>query len=226
MATKKKKRPVSATFAVVMGDIVGSQSSESKTALSRVFNSAVAAANKKFRSVLVSPLTITLGDEFQGLAKNTSLGFDIVTDLRLSLLCNNVSCRFVLGTTKLDTKVNPAKAWNMMGEGLAQARKRLNDKSDANAYRFSIGGDLARQRLLDAIGLSLTTVEQRWTPTQLEYVQLRRKVDAVIRISSRLHIKPRSVYKVLEAAEWKYYTGQRDAILFALSTLDEGFGMS
>ncbi len=43
-----------------------------------------------------------------------------------------------------------------MGDGLAQARSKLNDKREPNVYRFSLYDDPSRQRLLDAVGLSLT----------------------------------------------------------------------
>ena len=56
------------TYAVVMGDLVASEAATSRRALHRVFNAAIDDVNAAQRATLVSPLTITLGDEFQGLA--------------------------------------------------------------------------------------------------------------------------------------------------------------
>lgn len=79
--------------------------------------------------------------------------------LRLRLLVADVSCRFVIGTTQLETPVNPKEAWNMMGSGLAEARDKLNDKRATNAYRFSLPGEPLVESLLDAVGDSHTHVE-------------------------------------------------------------------
>jgi hypothetical protein len=221
MAFPKESRPkATTTLAVIMGDIVDSEKSESRRALSKIFNSAIATANKNFKKLLASPLTITLGDEFQGLVESTSAGFEIIANLRLNLLARGVSCRFVLGEVHLDTEINPNNAWNMMGEGLAPARAKLNDKQDSNVYRFLIQKNPPLERLLNATGDSLSMVEKDWTGTQLKYVLLRRELETVDRVASRLGISGRSVYKVLEAANWAYYAEQKAAILFALSYLD------
>jgi hypothetical protein len=219
MAEKREPHPVS-NLTVIMGDIVDSEKSDSRQALSRTFNFNITAANRRFRKYLASPLTITLGDEFQGLVINAAKSFEIIADIRINLLAQGVRCRFVLGTVDLDTKVNPKNAWNMMGDGLAQARAKLNDKRDSNAYRFSMPSNPPIARLLGAVGNSLTIVEEQWTATQLEYIQLIRSRKAVIKVSAPLGISKRSVYKVLEAAKWRYHAKQRSAILFALSSFD------
>jgi hypothetical protein len=227
----KARHSSSSTFAVVMGDIVDSEKASSSRTLSRKFNSAITIANSKFEDSLASPLTITLGDEFQGLSRSATRGFEIITNLRFELLRKKVSCRFVLGIVDLKTEVNSDKAWNMMGAGFAQARKRLNEKSDPNAYRFSIDNgstekESPTQRLLNAVGISLTMVEGQWTETQQRYIQLRQSNNSAEQIAKRLMIGPRSYYKVLEAAKWHYHTEQREAILYALAVIDQELKMS
>jgi hypothetical protein len=223
---KFSKTAINSKFAVVMGDIIDSEQHRSGGALSHEFNSSVRATNRKYHTSIASPLTITLGDEFQGLVRKMTKGFEIIVKLRSDLLERGVNCRFVLGIVRLDTKVNTKNAWNMMGDGLAQARDKLNDKRDRNVYRFSIYDDPSRQLLFDAIGLSLTTIEEGWTPTQRHYVQLQKELDSVNDVASRLGVGSRSVYKVLEAANWTYYQHQEKAILSALSRLDEEYEMA
>jgi hypothetical protein len=212
-------------FAVVMGDIVNSEKNKSKAVLSRKFNAAVTAVNKKFQKSLASPLTITLGDEFQGLAIGTCEGFALLGELRLALLEKDIDCRLVLGSVKLDTKLNRMAAWNMMGDGLASARRTLNDKSNPNAYRFSLPYHTVYERLLNAAGLSLTIVEERWTSTQMKYFRMNQGVDSVSDTARKLDIAERTLYKVLEAARWRYYNEQHEAIAFALRALDRELGM-
>ena len=92
--------------AVVMGDIVGSEAISDRARLYKLFNEAVDTANSRFRTLLLSPLTITLGDEFQGLAPDLMSAFAVVCRLRLALLQENVGCRFVIGRVVLETPIN------------------------------------------------------------------------------------------------------------------------
>ncbi|MEJ0024544.1 MAG: SatD family protein [Rhizomicrobium sp.] len=223
MARATTSRTARQTLAVVMGDIIDSEGQRAGGDLSREFNSAIRAANKKYRAALLSPLTITLGDEFQGLVREMAKGFEIITKLRSDLLEKSVNCRFVLGIARLDTKINTENAWNMMGDGLAQARSKLNDKREPNVYRFSLYDDPSRQRLLDAVGLSLTAIEEEWTPTQRRYIRLNRR-SSIGKTARDMGVGIRSVYKVLEAAKWAYYKKQKEAIEFALSSLDQENG--
>jgi hypothetical protein len=204
-----------------MGDIIGSETNRLGGALSEKFNVAVDAANKRFHADLLSPLTITLGDEFQGFAGKLTEGFRILVKVRADLLETNVECRFVLGLAYLDTHVNRRSAWNMMGEGLAKARDKLNDKRDPNVYRFSIINDPGQQRLLDAVGFALTRVERRWTDKQRRYAYFHySKEETIEQVAERFKVSPRAVYKVLAAGETDYYNAQKKAVMDALSFME------
>lgn len=211
-------------LAVVMGDLVASEASASLKATHQAFNKAVAGANKKFAPV--SPLTITLGDEFQGLASTLASAWEIVTTLRLRLLQDGLRCRFVVGFARIETPINPERAWNMMGPGLAQARERLNRKHPENAYRFSLPEDDLLQSLLDAVGDSLTQVEAGWTATQLKYYVASRGERTNAKISAALGISERGLYKVLRAAHADFHSRQSDVTANALAALDKRYGLA
>jgi hypothetical protein len=52
--------------------------------------------NRKFSKKLVSPLTITLGDEFQGIAKSLKNSILIIISLEEHILKNNAFLHFVM----------------------------------------------------------------------------------------------------------------------------------
>jgi len=215
----------SQSFAVLMGDLIGSERARSVTAVHRAFNKAIATANKSYAKSIASPLTITLGDEFQGLLSTLTHAWDVASELRLGLLVANVSCRFVIGTAQLETPLNRKEAWNMMGNGLAEARDKLNDKRTGSVYRFSLPQETIVESLLDAVGDSLTEVERGWTPTQLEYYSGARdgsRTNAAIARS--FGVTPRSLYKVLHAARAEFHRRQSAVLRRALTTLDERYG--
>lgn len=214
------------SFAVLMGDLVGSERARSVEAVHRTFNKAIVSANKRYAESIESPLTITLGDEFQGLLRTLLNAWSVASELRLNLLVANVSCRFVIGTTQLETPVNPKEAWNMMGSGLSAAREKLNDKRTSNAYRFSLPGETILEPLLDAAGDSLTEVELGWTTTQLKYYSSVRDASRTNAKTARsLGVTPRSLYKVLHAARAEFHRRQSAIIRRALTGLDERYGL-
>lgn len=218
------KRP---TYAVLMGDIVASEQAPSRRETHRVFNKAIARANKRHAEAIASPLTITLGDEFQGLLTGLAKAWDLAAELRLALLSDAVPCRFVLGAATLDTPLNPARAWNMMGEGLARAREKLDDKRSANAFRFSFPDDPVIEPLLDAAGDALTQTELGWTETQRRYFHSSRGAGrSIARIAKDFGVSERSVYKVLNAAHADFHGRQSEAIRQALTHLDKQHGLT
>lgn len=210
--------------AIVMGDIVGSSKAESTKELHRKFNRGVVKLNKKFSNAIVSPLTITLGDEFQGLADSLTSAFSIIHEARLYFLNQKIRTRFVLGRGAIETPVNTERAWNMMGPGLSEARRRLNDKKEPSAYRFSFPEKPVLQDNLNTFGYTLTEVEGGWTETQREYVSyvLANSDRTYAEIARKLKVSERNVYKVLRAAKTDLYARQLRSIQSTLEHLSVG----
>ncbi len=214
------------TYAVLMGDLVGSERAASPKTMHHVFNLAVDAANQRYHARISSPLTITLGDEFQGLLPTLVDAWDVAAAIRLQLLRASVACRFVIGLVELDTPLNPDRAWNMMGPGLGVARDKLNEKRAENAYRFSLPDEPLVEPLLDAIGDGLTQVELGWTATQLTYyAETRDSSRTNVEIAEALKVTPRSLYKVLHAARADFHTRHSTVLRTALARLDGRYGL-
>jgi SatD family (SatD) len=216
----------SAVYAILMGDIVGSESAHSIKTVHRAFNKAIDSANETHAANIASPLTITLGDEFQGLLTGLAHAWDVAAALRIRLLVADVSCRFVIGAAELQTPLNTKQAWNMMGGGLAAARDKLNDKRTRNAYRFSLSGEPIIESLLDAVGDALTETEVKWTPTQLGYYAKGLSGNRTnAELAKSLGVTARSLYKVLRAARAEFHRRQSEVVRSALRGLDERYGL-
>lgn len=213
-------------FAVLMGDIVGSERSPAIRAVYRAFNKAVDSANENHAAQIASPLTITLGDEFQGLLRTLVHAWDVAVTLRIQLLVANVSCRFVIGAAELETPLNTKQAWNMMGGGLSAARDKLNDKRSSSAYRFSLPGEPVVESLMDGLGDALTETELDWTSTQLRYYsKSRESKTTTAELAAELGITARSLYKVLHAARAEFHERQSRVLRSALGALDQRYGL-
>jgi hypothetical protein len=214
------------TVAVIMGDLVGSQRAASPEQLHAQFNAAVQAQNRQRSLALISPLTITLGDEFQGLATSFVMAAEIVRAIRLDLLANAIDCRFAIGSARLRTPVNVEKAWNMMGPGLSEARAKLNEKRSDTVYCFSIPDEPVLATLLDACGATLTMLERNWTDTQRHDIQALIGGESPGEIAKRRRVSVHTVYKVRNSGHYDLYRVQWQAISDAMSSFDRNASTS
>ncbi|WP_245842030.1 MULTISPECIES: SatD family protein [Sphingomonas] len=213
----------SRTYAVVMGDLVASEAATSRRALHRVFNAAIDDVNAAQRATLVSPLTITLGDEFQGLAETLADAIRIARRVRFALMAQDVACRVLVGEVAIDTPVNPDRAWNMMGDGLARARSMLDRKRDTSLYLFALNRRPKDELNLLAMGAGLTAIERRWTARQREDILATLDGSSVEEIAARRGVSTHSVYKVRTAGQNDAYQLLWEAVGNTLSSIDFGW---
>jgi hypothetical protein len=210
---------------IIMGDLVSSQSTPSVHRLHQVFNRVVDEVNDQEGAKFVSPLTITLGDEFQGVCSNLSDGLVIMRLLRAKMLLADVECRFVLGVIALETPVNHERAWNMMGKGLASTRKRLAEKRDINAYRFVLPDHPVVQGLMETVGAALSDIERTWTSRQ-RHIILSTASETISEIVERLGISTPTYYKIRRAGKFDLYEQEWHALTAAVEGLDREYGLA
>ena len=214
------------TCAVVMGDLVQSETSFAPDRLHDIFNKQVTDQNHIAANSLISPLTITLGDEFQGLVRNLTDALPIVQALRLGLLNQGIDCRFVIGLVTIRTPINRQRAWNMMGDGLSHARALLNEKDDSTFYRFSLPKMNALAAGLDGLGVGLTLIEKNWTPTQRQIVTAQVSDLSVLQIAKARGVSHHNIYKVRIAANYDAYRRQWLAAQIMLGQIDRETGLT
>ncbi len=212
-------------YVAIMGDIVGSEKAADVEQLHVQFNRAVNESNAEGAQVLTSPLTITLGDEFQGLVNSLSAAFSLARKLRFKLLEDQIACRFAIGLVDLKSPINDQRAWNMMGEGLSQTRSKLNDKRAISFYRFALGGEPLLEPNLEALGVALSTIERRWTDRQ------RRDIGAFLaganasELARQRNVSVHSIYKVRSSGDFDAYLLIFQTIMEVLSHLDRQNGL-
>jgi hypothetical protein len=159
------------TMIVLMADIVGSTKKRSKLLMAD-FKNSVAYVNVTDKKHILSPLTITLGDEFQGVVKDVYGAFKVMFDLELSLmrLKRSFKLRYVIQEGRIDTKLNRTKAYEMLGPGLTAARKQLNAMKSSKT-RFKIA--LSDQALAAQLALAMNSyqgITDQWTTAQQKVV--------------------------------------------------------
>lgn len=206
--------------AVIMGDLVSSESSLPMDLLHREFNSAVDGQNRDSSAAMLSPLTITLGDEFQGIVKSLTESLKVARALRLKLLKEEIDCRFVIGLVDLKTPINSEKAWNMMGPGLSKARGKLNEKKANQFYRFSILQDPTIEVTLEALGASLSNIERDWTKQQCQDISALLSGMTPTELARERGVSVHSIYKVRNSGNYELYKMLWNAVEVSLLKLD------
>jgi hypothetical protein len=111
---------------VLMADIIDSRKNDQNELMLK-FRNVTEEINKSHKKGILSPMTITLGDEFQGVVKNISAAINLILELEEKLMLNNAGfkLRYVLYEGKIDTPINDKIAYGMLGEGLTKAREAL-----------------------------------------------------------------------------------------------------
>ncbi len=113
-------------YLIVMADIIASRQLDQAVGMTH-FQQLVTSVNRECKSALLSPLTITLGDEFQGILKENSGLPKLVFELeeQALMLGAGFKLRYVFYEGIIDTPINHEVAYGMMGAGLTNARAQL-----------------------------------------------------------------------------------------------------
>lgn len=161
---------------LLMGDIVGSSEYPGGAeALMRQFQKIVASVNSGLSDDLLSPLTITLGDEFQGIPASPAAAARCILLLEEIRIAREAHfrTRYVIHEGEVETPINPARAHGMLGPGLTEARELLEaSKGQTRLARVTVSlrDDDRADFLHDALRLALYFID-RWDEDDYPYVR-------------------------------------------------------
>lgn len=148
-----------------MGDIVGSSSYEASKLRSE-FMRIVSSCNRALKRQILSPYTVTLGDEFQGVARSLRGLLEAIFYLEeISLQKRSTfKIRYVGLYGEIDTSINRMRAHGMMGAGLARARELLTAKRRTKPrFQFELP-DPRMTKELNRLFTAIDGIMGRWDP--------------------------------------------------------------
>lgn len=149
---------------VIMGDVTSSRNFSGR-AVQEYLQEAVDHANSGKPSDILSPLTVTLGDEFQGIARDFRTLCELVFRLQHWRLEKHVpfELHYSLVRGELDTDINPDIAHGMLGQALSRARQLVSSKV-RNRPRYNIDtGNMTTTMMMNELFLVLEGLENRWS---------------------------------------------------------------
>jgi len=116
-------------YYILMGDVIGSRRHNAR-ALAKQLGALIARCNHALGPKTLSPYTVTLGDEFQGVSTSLFGVVETIVWLEEAILRSGYEFKlhYVAHWGEIDTPINPLIAHGMMGPGLTRARAVLTEK--------------------------------------------------------------------------------------------------
>lgn len=164
---------------ILMADVIGSGEHPASN-LATHLKATTIAANRQFSASLSSPLTVTLGDEFQGLCCDLSSGVELILWLEHRLRQKPLQAagspqpyalRYVLHVGAVETPINPKNAHGMLGSGLTRARQLLEaHRRGAPRIQIALPDTRLATRLQDLFGV-LTNLTDDFKPDDFAFIE-------------------------------------------------------
>jgi len=148
---------------------------------------------------IVSPYTITLGDEFQAVFDEADHLF--VQMLKIMAALHPVTVRFSLGIGSIDTPLNTEQAIGMDGPAFHRARKGIEILKE-NGFLFGIRSEDNEGLMLKILNNSLQLLSKQmrgWNKTRIKILYMLKEGCDYKVISDELDISRTAFYKNKEA---------------------------
>jgi hypothetical protein len=139
-------------YLILMGDVVGSRKKNQLTLINS-FKETIHAVNKEKKNDFLSPMTITLGDEFQSIIDNLPAALSIILKIEEKIAAGgkDFKLRYILEEGEIETPLNSKIAYGMLGSGLTSAREHLESSKNTTArFTFHLADKKRNKALNDA----------------------------------------------------------------------------
>jgi hypothetical protein len=171
---------------------------------------------------LISPLTITLGDEFQGLTNTMENGIKTIFDVEEIIIDKqyDFKLRYVLAYGKIDTAINNKIAYEMLGEGLTKARKDLNSLKNKDP-RFLIRlskYEEKKEQFLNKAFLIYQNFVDSWKEKDLEIVKEFLLHEDYKIVAQNVNINQSNAWRRKKSLNIQEYKNIKEIILFILNS--------
>lgn len=199
---------------ILMADIVGSSKQKGDT-LMKDFKKAVAFINDRYEKKILSPLTITLGDEFQGVVKDAPTALQAIFDLEAYIMNLKApfQLRFVIQEGEIQTNLNRLRAHEMLGPGLTEARSHLLEmKTSKRRYLIQLE-NRSLSETLNKLFVVLQGIVDRWTLAQQRIVVAFLELEDYRKVAKKLKKDPSTIWRRKRSVMMEEYTNLRTVMV-------------
>lgn len=202
---------------VLIGDIDASKkiATANRPQIQKKLDHSFTKLNKKLSDYLLSPLLLTIGDEFQAVAKSPLDMWIIVTALNSISHELGIRFRFAISHGELLTSINRQAPLKMDGPVFWKARELIEMKN--RRYNFSIEGDPLNSTLM-TLGFALEEIENSWTKVQTQYISyfLDEEGRNASDVARHFNKNPSTIHRMLKKTHLDLYKETQQEIAYLL----------
>lgn len=179
---------------VLIADIISSKKISDRNKIQKALQTELKKINRQSHS-LISPMTITLGDEFQCVYSDADEIFRHIWGILLA--CYPERLRFSYGIGTISTDINRKQAIGMDGPAFYEAREGLSSLKRKD-YFFNIRGMEHNSEVSNLIRNTLYFISfniKNWKKNRVEIMNMLAREFPVKLISQNLNISEQAVYK-------------------------------
>lgn len=178
----------------LIADIIGSREIPDRRAFQRHLKSVLAEVNSQATGPLLSPYTLTIGDEFQAVHKD--FGSIIPDVIHVLTRIHPAQLRVAVGYGPLSTDINPHAALEMDGKAFNDARELMDQlKTRDQTIVQIIAPGLPNLELVNICLTLFSNAIASWKPNTLQIMSSLLKRNTVADIAEHLNITRRAVNK-------------------------------
>lgn len=203
---------------ILMADIIDSGAKNNPRLMSD-FKNLVSQANKVYKKSIISPLTITLGDEFQGLVSDLPSAIALLLYLDEQLIRNtfDFKLRYVLLLGNIETEINRKMAHGMLGSGLTRARQKLSELKTGNGrYHIRVNSRYENCMLNNLFWVYQEFMDD-WKAKDLHIVKAFLELEDYKQVAKSIKIDSSSAWRREKSLKIRAYHTIKDTILTFVS---------
>jgi hypothetical protein len=181
---------------VLIGDIVSSKRIKNRKEIQKKLQTLFKSFNKNNKEI-ISPFTITLGDEFQSVFSKADNVFKYLWEILFTIY--PVKVRFSFGIGDITTSINTLQAIGMDGPAFYNAREGLNELKQS-AFLFNIvHSDQKKIMLIKQNLFLLSHLSAGWKESRFKILSLLYDDLPVYQIAKKMKISDKALYKNIDA---------------------------
>ena len=160
-------------YIALIGDIIESKKIQDRAQVQQQLLRLMKKLNWQYQDYLISPFTVTTGDEFQALFSPNSYMFQIID--QLSVAFSPYEIRFGIGVGEMVTEINKEQSIGSDGPAYWLAREAINHIHDKNDYGINhISVFLANEEVswtVNAMLAACSFIQSKWTEVQYDVLK-------------------------------------------------------
>lgn len=194
-----RKLAAGADYAVVNADLVLSRHLTDRVAVQRRLMKLAHTLNSSFKSKLAAPFMITLGDEIQGLLKESGDFPAIVSKVHGVFRPESVTIGVGIGG--IATHLSP-RVTEMDGPAFVRAREAVEVAKKKNYEVVIMSGSQPVDDIFNTIYALLGGIQRSWTTKQWERVNLYRELESIELVANKTGVTKQAISADLKHTLW------------------------